>query len=65
MRKIFHLELKADNSHRYYGSLSALFSDDLKLSVSKGKIDRWVFDKPFENEICIIRKSVLKTKSQL
>lgn len=66
MRKLFHLELKSDKTHRYYGSLSALFSDGLELGVSKFKIDRFDFDNNvFENDFCIIRKSVMKTKSQL
>jgi len=56
MAKIFHLEFK-DNSHKYYGSLSALFKHNKKIGISKFTLDRHNFDKPFENEICIIRKS--------
>jgi len=61
MRKIFHLETKADNSHKYYGSLSALCSENPDLGISKFTLDRFDFAKPFENAICIIRKSVMKT----
>lgn len=61
MRKIFHLETKADNSHKYYGSLSALCSENKNLGVSKFTLDRFDFAEPFENSICIIRKSVMKT----
>ena len=62
MRKIFHLEIKADNSHKYYGSLSALCSENPNLGVSKFTLDRFDFDASnFENAICIIRKSVMKT----
>lgn len=61
MRKIFHLETKADNSHKYYGSLSALCSENPKLGVSKFTLDRFDFTEPYENAICIIRKSVMKT----
>lgn len=61
MRKIFHLELKADNSHKYYGSLAALCSEN-ELGVSKFTLDRFDFNSHhFENSICIIRKSVMKT----
>ena len=62
MRKIFHLETKSDNSHRYYGSLSALCSENPDLGISKFTLDRFDFDASnFENAICIIRKSVMKT----
>lgn len=62
MRKIFHLETKADNSHRYYGSLSALCYENPDLGISKFTLDRFDFDASnFENAICIIRKSVMKT----
>lgn len=62
MRKIFHLEIKADNSHKYYGSLSALCSENPELGISKFTLDRFDFDASnFENAICIIRKSVMET----
>jgi len=66
MRKIFHLEIKADNSHKYYGSLSALCSENPGLGISKFTLDRFDFDASnFENAICIIRKSVMKTTGNL
>lgn len=61
MRKIFHLEIKSDNSNKYYGSLSALCSENPNLGISKFTLDRFDFSEPFENGICIIRKSVMKT----
>ena len=61
MRKIFHLEIKSEGSHKYYGSLSALYSENPNLGVSKFTLDRFDFAEPFENAICIIRKSVMKT----
>lgn len=62
MRKIFHLEIKGDNSHKYYGSLSALCSENPDLGISKFTLDRFGFDASnFENAICIIRKSAMKT----
>ena len=61
MRKIFHLEIKSESSHKYYGSLSALCSENQNLGVSKFTLDRFDFTEPFENAICIIRKSVMKT----
>jgi len=61
MRKIFHLEIKSEGSHKYYGSLSALCLENPNLGVSKFTLDRFNFSEPFENSICIIRKSVLKS----
>ena len=66
MRKLLHLHQKSDNSHKYYGSLSALCNDNADLGVSKFTLDRFDFDATyFENENCIIRKSVMKTTSQI
>ena len=61
MRKIFHLEIKSEKSNKYYGSLSALCSENTNLGVSKFTLDRFDFSEPFENATCIIRKSVMKT----
>jgi hypothetical protein len=65
MRKIFHIEIKSDNSHKYYGSLSALVNDNSDLKISKFTLDRFDFAKDYEDTFCIIRKSVMKTNSQL
>lgn len=61
MRNIFHLEIKSESSHKYYGSLSALCSENPNLGISKFTLDRFDFSEPFENATCIIRKSVMKT----
>ncbi len=61
--KIFHIELKSDNSHKYFGSLSALFKHNENLGISKFSLDRHNFETPFENEMCVIRKSqIVKSK---
>lgn len=65
MRKIFHIEIKSDSSHKYYGSLSALVNDNSNLKISKFTLDRYDFAKDYEDDFCIIRKSVMKTNSQL
>lgn len=57
MAKIFHIEFKSDKSHKYYGSLSALFKHNKEIGISKFSLDRHNFETPFENEICVIRKS--------
>lgn len=61
MRKVFHLQFKAESFHGYYGSLTALCSENPNLGVSKFTLDRFDFAEPFENATCIIRKSVIKT----
>jgi hypothetical protein len=66
MRRIFHLENKSDNSHKYYGSLSALCKENADLGVSKFTLDRFDLESGyFENVNYIIRKSVMKTTSQI
>jgi hypothetical protein len=66
MRRLFHLQNKSDNSHKYYGSLSALCNDNADLGVSKFTLDRFDFENGcFENANYIIRKSVMKTTSQI
>lgn len=66
MRRLFHLQNKSENSHKYYGSLSALCNDNADLGVSKFTLDRFDFESgEFENANFIIRKSVMKTTSQI
>lgn len=66
MRRIFHLQIKSDNSHKYYGSLSAVVADKYDLGASQSTLEKFDFDsKDFENEKVIIRKSILKTKNQV
>ena len=50
MRRIFHLEIKSENSHKYYGSLSALVEENIDIGISKFTLDRYDFSKPYENE---------------
>ena len=60
-RRLFHLELKATGEHKYYGSLAAIFLEYQNLGVSKFTLDRYDFEKPFENEVCIIRKGLMSS----
>lgn len=61
MKKIFHLYKKINKSNRYYGSLSALCKDNKDLMASKSKLDKWDFNESFENGLCVIIKSTMKT----
>jgi hypothetical protein len=66
MIKIFHLTNKVDNSHKFYGSLTALIEDNININVSKAKLDRYDFsENTFENEVVIIRKSIVLTTGDI
>lgn len=67
-KKLYHIELKnitEFENHLYYGDLTILCKNN-EIGISKFTLDRWNFETPFENEICIIRKSelVLSTRSR-
>lgn len=67
-KKLFHIEFKnapETEKHFYYGDLTILCNTH-EIGISKFTLDRWNFETPFENEICIIRKSelVLSTRSR-
>lgn len=64
-RRLFHVYYKTTNKHNYYGSLVAVFTANKYLGVSKGTLDRYDFIVPFENEICIIRKDISYSASDL
>jgi len=67
-KKLYHIEFKNvlenEKKHFYYGDLTILCNTH-EIGISKFTLDRWNFEMPFENEICIIRKSelVLSTRS--
>ena len=65
MRKIYHLEFKASGFNFHYGDLTILCTTWGKsLKVSKFTLDRWNFEKPFENDEIIIHKSELVTSTR-
>lgn len=55
-RKILHIELKTTNEHRYYTSLVSCFLENKQLGISLSYLQKYDWLKPFENEICVIRK---------
>jgi hypothetical protein len=57
MAKVFHLELKSSNLHKYYGDLTILCKQNTDIGISKFTLDRHNFEVPYENNICIIRKA--------
>lgn len=68
-KKLFHIEFKntpETEKNFYYGDLTILCNTHENIGISKFTLDRWNFETPFENEICIIRKSelVLSTRSR-
>ena len=64
MRKIYHIEFKDCFYNFYYGDLTVLCNTWRNIGVSKFTLDRWDFDKPYENDICIIRKDKLITSTR-
>lgn len=65
MPKIFHIEIKVEMAHRYYGSLSELFKNEKDIGISKFTLDRWDWTNAFENDICIIRKSNIRLSKRV
>ncbi len=63
-KKLFHIEFKETGFNGYYGDLTVLCNTWKKIGVSKFTLDRYDFIAPFENEICIIRKSELATSKR-
>ena len=60
-KKLYHIEFKSVSHYRnhfYYGDLTILCNTH-EIGISKFTLDRWNFETPFDNEICIIRKSEL------
>lgn len=65
-KTVWHLFLKATSENKFYGSLKALCSDNQELGRSKFFFDRWKFDEtPYDTDICIIRKDLIKTTGQI
>lgn len=67
-KKLFHIEFKNApeiEKHFYYGDLTILCNTHENIGISKYTLDRWNFETPFKNEICIIRKGerVASTRS--
>jgi len=68
MEKIYNLQFKSNAYNYYYGDLTILFTSWKTgfLQVSKGKLDRWDWSKPYENDICTITKSeIIKSKRKM
>ncbi len=64
-RTVVHVELFADNSHHYFGSLAAIYEKFSKeeIGISYGSLRNYGLssEKPYKNKLCIIRKGVLIT----
>jgi hypothetical protein len=68
-KKLYHIEFKSalnNENHFYYGDLTILYNTHKEIGISKSYLEKKDFTKPFENEICIIRKSelVVSTRSR-
>ena len=61
-KKLYHLEYKSaelEKRHFYYGDLTILYNSHNDIGISKSYLEKWDFDKHFENDVCIIRKDKL------
>ena len=61
-KKLYHLEYKSaelEKRHFYYGDLTILYNSHNDIGISKSYLEKWDFDKPFENDVCIIIKDKL------
>lgn len=62
-RTVVHVELFADNSHHYFGSLAAIYEKFSKeeIGITYGSLRNYGLsaEKPYQNKLCIIRKGVL------
>lgn len=69
-RTIYHLELKdeikPENRHKYYGSLTAMYNDNKELLIKPiWHFQRWDFSTPYDSESFRIIKSKFKSTSQI
>ncbi len=64
-RTVVHVELFADNSHHYFGSLAAIFEKFNKeqIGITYGSLRNYGLSakKPYQNKLCVIRKGTLIT----
>lgn len=64
-RTVVHVELFADNSHYYFGSLAAIYEKFSKeeIGISYGALRNYGLssERPYKNKLCIIRKGHLIT----
>lgn len=64
-RTVVHVELLADNSHHYFGSLAAIYEKFSKeeIGITYGSLRNYGLnaEKSYQNKYCIIRKGVLIT----
>lgn len=64
-RTVVHVELLADNSHHYFGSLAAIYEKFSKeeIGITYGSLRNYGLstERPYRNKCCIIRKGVLIT----
>jgi len=67
MRRIYHLEIKNQKEHYYFGSLVALYEAKKELlNISLSTLQHFNFDvEKFETEIYIIRKGSILTTNDV
>lgn len=64
-RRLFHLHIKVNNYHKYYGSLMALLLDNKNLGISKSYLEKYEWSEPYENDLIIIRKGFMSSANDV
>lgn len=64
-RRLFHLTIKTNNDHKYYGSLKGLLLDNENLGISQSYLEKYQWLEPYENEFIIIRKGFMSSAGDI
>ena len=64
-RRLFHLHIKTNNEHKYYGSLKGLILDNNKLGISQSYLEKYKWLEPYENDLIIIRKGYMSSANDI
>lgn len=64
-RRLFHLHIKVNNEHKYYGSLAGLLLDNENIGISKSYLEKYDWLEPYENDLIIIRKGFMSSANDI
>lgn len=64
-RRLFHLHIKVNNEHKYYGSLAGLLLDNENIGISKSYLEKYDWLEPYENDLIIICKGFMSSANDI
>lgn len=64
-RRLFHLQIKETNEHKYYGSLIGLLLDNENIGISKSYLEKYEWSEPYENDLIVIRKGFISSANDI